>query len=259
MNTNIKKNNMNKFESDYKNLLLNILNHGTVTKNRTGVTTTTSFNQVLNINLKDGFPIITGKKIFYNKGMYEYIWFKEGMHTTNYLNEHDIFWWDQYADAKGNLGKVYGYQLRSFNGEYDQLDYVIREINSNSRRAHITLWNPTELNEMALPPCYTGFDFVRINDTLNMSMDFRSSDAFLGLPYDIIVGALFLHEVAKFCELKVGTLGLSLKNVHIYENHIDQVLYYIGLKHNDDLPTLMKGRVLTYYESGPIIKVKLNN
>ena len=236
-----------------------ILTYGELTHNRTGVKTLTSFNQVLNIDLQEGFPIITAKKVFYDKGLHEYIWFKEGMHTTRYLNEHDIRWWNQYANDHGDLGKVYGYQLRSFNGEFDQLDYVIKQINLNSRRAHITLWNPTELEEMALPPCYTGFDFVRVNGTLNMSMDFRSSDAFLGLPYDIIVGALLLHEVASFCELKVGKLGLSLKNVHIYENHVDQVNQYLKLPHVNSLPTLMQNRILTYYEQGPLILAEMNN
>jgi thymidylate synthase len=218
---------MSKFEEDYQNLIKKVLK-GEVTTNRTGIDAITIFNTSMNINLREGFPILTGKKMFFDKAYHEFIWFIEGMVTTTYLKANGIHWWDEYADKNGNLGKTYGYQLRKYNGEFDQLEYAINEIRNNSRRAHITLWNPSELNQTALPVCYTGFDFVRINDTLHMSMDFRSSDVFLGLPYDIIVGALMLHKVAKHCDLRVGMLGINLKNAHIYENHLIQVNEYLN-------------------------------
>lgn len=250
---------MSKFEKDYKRLLQNCLRYGELKENRTDSKTISLFNQSMNINLKEGFPIITGKKIFFKKGFYEYRWIREGMHTTNYLNQHDIHWWNQYANDRGDLGKVYGYQLRNFNGEFDQLDYIYREIKSNSRRACITFWNPTELNEMALPPCYTSGTFVRINNKLNFSLKFRSSDLFLGLPYDIIFGALLLHDVAKFCELEVGLLGLQLDDAHIYENHIDAVKKYLK-RTIHSLPELNdKHNDISTYLCGPLIKAELNN
>jgi thymidylate synthase len=250
---------MSKFEQDYKALLGNTLGCGEIKENRTGVDTITGFNQSMNIDLSKGFPIVTGKKVFFKKGFHEYRWFREGMHTINYLNRHDIHWWDQYANNKGDLGKVYGYQLRNFNGSFDQLEYVFKEITMNTRRAHITLWNPTELKEMALPPCYTGFTFVRINNKLNMTMQFRSSDLFLGLPYDIIVGALFLHDVAKFCDLEVGWLGLQIDEPHIYTNHVEAVKKYLD-RPTHVLPTLNdNNNNLSTFLSGPLIKAELNN
>jgi thymidylate synthase len=250
---------MSKFERDYKVLLNNALSHGESKSNRTDVKTLTLFNQCMNIDLREGFPIVTSKKVFFKKGYHEYIWMRDGMHTTKYLNEYDIHWWNQYANDKGDLGKVYGYQLRNFNGVFDQLDYVYKEIRSNTRRAHITLWNPTELNEMALPPCYTGFTFVRINNKLNMSIKFRSSDLFLGLPYDIIVAALMLHDVAKFCDLEPCLLGLQIDDAHIYENHIDQVNKYLN-RPTHALPKLNdKNNEISDYLFGPLIKAELNN
>ena len=250
---------MSKFEIDYKDLLRRVMWSGSSKDNRTGVKAITGFNESITIDLSKGFPIVTGKKIFFKKGFHEYRWFREGMHTINYLNRHNIHWWNQYANEKGDLGKVYGYQLRNFDGHFDQLEYAFNEIKNNTRRAHITLWNPTELKEMALPPCYTGFTFVRINNKLNMTMQFRSSDLFLGLPYDIIVGALLLHDVSKFCDIEVGLLGLQLDEPHIYENHIEPIRKYLD-QPIYTLPKLNdKNTNLSQYVSGPLIKTKLNN
>ena len=181
------------------------------------------------------------------------------MTTTNYLKQHDIHWWDKYADDKGKLGKTYGYQLRNYNGYFDQLDYVIKEIRMNSRRTHITLWNPTEINEVSLPVCYTGFTFVRIGSTLHMSMQFRSSDLFLGLPYDICLAALLLINVANFCDLMPGTLSLNLANAHIYENHTKQLQKYLDTKIYDLPIYSCLSRNLVKYESGEYIYAPLNN
>ena len=250
---------MSKFEKDYKILLNNVLKHGVRKENRTGVDTLMLFNQCMNIDLSEGFPILTAKKIFFKKGFHEYCWIRDGMHTTNYLNQHDIHWWDQYANNKGDLGKVYGYQLRNFGGSFDQLDYIYKELRMNTRRAVFSLWNPTELNEMALPPCYVSGTFVRENNKLHLSIKFRSSDLFLGLPYDIIFGALLLHDVAKFVELEVGLLGLQLDDAHIYENHIEGVEKYLNRPINT-LPKLNdKHNDISTYLCGPLIKVPLNN
>ena len=249
---------MSKFESDYKKLLKRVLTHGTVTKNRTGINTITSFGEELTIDLAKGFPIVTGKKIFFDKALHEYLWIKDGGTKIKYLNDHGIMWWDSYADSDGSLGNTYGYQLRCFNGEEDQLMKAIQEIKNNSRRAYITMWNPSDLHKQVLPCCYTGITFVRIGYELNLSIDFRSSDIFLGLPYDIIFGALLLSDVAEFCELTVGKLKMNLNNAHLYVNNVIPTKIYLD-EPIYKLPTLLKGgREISEYKSGPYIEAILN-
>jgi len=249
---------MSKFESDYKKLIRRVLTHGTVTKNRTGVNTITSFGEQLTIDLTKGFPIVTAKKVFFDKALHEYLWIKDGGTTIKYLNLHNIKWWDSYADLNGSLGKTYGYQLRNFNGKEDQLMYAINQIKNNSRRAHITMWNPSDLQEQVLPCCYTGITFVRIGNELNMNIDFRSSDIFLGLPYDIIFGALLLHDTADFCELNVGKLKMNLNNAHIYSNNVIPAKVYLD-EPMYKLPGLLyDNRVLSPYKSGLYIEAVLN-
>ena len=136
--------------------------------------------------------------------------------ALSHVNDNNVNWWDGFA-KNNKLGKIYGYQIRNYNGSFDQIKYVINEINNNSRRALITLWNPSELKEQALPCCYTQLNFVRINNKLNMSINFRSSDLFLGLPYDIIFAALFLHTIANECNLEANILGLNIADAHIYK------------------------------------------
>jgi len=249
---------ISKFEQDYKDMLKRILEHGTLSENRTGVDALVNFSEKIVVDLKDGFPIVTGKKIFFDKAYHEYRWMRDGLTTTTYLKQHDIHWWDKYANAKGELGKTYGYQLRSYNGNVDQLMDAINEVNLNSRRAYITMWNPSDLNQQALPCCYTSFNFVRIGDVVNMTMNFRSSDTFLGLPYDFIVGSLLLYDVAGFCELKVGKIAFNLDNAHIYSNHIEQVRQYLA-EETFALPSFrIKTQKIYNYQSGPYIEAILN-
>lgn len=249
---------MNEFENNYKALLHKAYCEGINKQNRTGVNCYSLFGEVLKVDLTKGFPILTGKKIDFKKAYHEYIWFKEGLITTNYLKQHDINWWDDYADEKGNLGKTYGYQLRNYNGEIDQLMYIINEINNNSRRAHITLWNPSELNDVKLPVCYTDFTFVRQNANLNMTMHFRSSDAFLGLPYDIIVGALLLIEVSAFTELIPKEIMFVFDDIHLYDNHIDAYHKYVEAE-TYDLPLYSREqKTLIGYIHSDFIYAKLN-
>lgn len=245
----------NIFEQQYKVLLMETLLSGSVCKNRTGVNTYKKFNQTLNINLEYGFPIVTGKKIFFDKALAEFNWMYQGKTDLDFLHKNNIKWWDDFA-INGKLGKVYGYQIKHFNGVFNQIDYVIKEIKNNTRRAIITLWNPTDLKEQALPCCYTQFNFVRDNNKLNMVMHFRSSDLFLGLPYDIIVGALFLITIAKECGLSPSILGLNLADAHIYENHKEQVIAY-NKKPVYLLPKLTKNYNLINYNCGSLIKVPL--
>lgn len=254
---------MNKFEQDYHRLLLDVSYNGSIEKNRTGIKTICSFNKSLTIDLNEGFPIITGRKIFFDKAYHEYIWIKEGLTKLTYLHKHNIFWWDKYADDKGNLGKTYGYQLRNFNGEIDQLEYINSSImfEERSRRLHVTFWNPSELNETVLPPCYTGMTFMIQGNMLNMSFQLRSSDLMLGLPYDIVVMSLFLHNIAEFHDLKPNLLGVQITDAHIYRNHDFQLNEYLN-RDIYKLPKLIKDKKNNYklenYIYGKHIIIPLN-
>lgn len=246
------------FEKAYKELLKECSLTGSINKNRTSVDTIKLFNRTLNINLTHGFPIVTGKKIFFNKALAEFLWIYNGKTDLKFLNDNGINWWDSFA-KEGELGKIYGHQIRNFNDKFDQIKYVIEEIKANSRRAVISLWNPTDLEEQALPCCYTQMTFVRDNENLNLAIDFRSSDLFLGLPYDIIFGALLLTTIARQTGLNPNILGLNLKDAHIYENHRDQVREYCKTPIYK-LPRLLEteeGFKIEDYKSGGVIKAKL--
>lgn len=252
----------NTFEVHYKRLLQEALFFGELKPNRTGVDTLYLFNKSLTIDLTQGFPILTSKRIFFDKALAEYNWMTQGLTHLTYLHQHGITWWDEFADEKGYLGKTYGYQMRSFNGEVDQFDYLHREIKANSRRAHMTLWNPSELNETKLPPCYTGFTFSRCGDNLNMTIQLRSSDMFLGLPYDIIVASLMLTDIAKFNDLTPKNVGLQITDAHLYVNHLDQTREYIKNPIHSLPELLIKPngeRLLVDYQTEELIKAKLNN
>lgn len=248
------------FEDDYKELLAKAITIGSLEPNRTKVDAYTLFGETLKFNcVGDLVPIITGKRIFYKKAWYEYQWIKQGGTTTKYLNEHKINWWNQYADSNGYLGKTYGYQLRNFNGEFDQLQYVVNQIKFGSRRAHISLWNPCDLKEQALPCCYTGLTFraTRKGELLNLSINFRSSDLFLGFPYDALFAYFLLQDVARETEKRIGEIQFVFVDAHVYANHLEQVEEYLSLP-TYNLPAYIHGPHLNY-KHGPFIKAKLNN
>lgn len=250
---------MSNFEKKYKKLLLQCLSNNSLTNNRTNTKTYKLFNKFINIDLTKGFPILTSKKIFFDKALAEFKWMYKGRTDLKYLQDNNIKWWNDFANDNKELGKVYGHQIRNFGYEIDQIKYAIQEINNNTRRAIITLWNPCDLNDQALPCCFTQFNFVRINNKLNMTMAFRSSDLFLGLPYDIIVGALFLITISNKCNLQPHTLGINIADAHIYENHLNQVKKYCNNKMHP-LPILF-GDYNNYniknYISESFIKAKL--
>lgn len=242
------------FEKNYRRLLAEIFVNGEELKNRTGVNAITLFNQAMNIDVRQGFPIITGKQIFFDKAVAEFEWMYNGRTDTEFLNERNVKWWNKFA-VDGDTGKTYGYQIRRFNGYLDQLERVVEEITSNSRRAIITFWNPCDVQ--ILPPCYTTFTFVRVGSFLNMQMNIRSSDVFLGLPYDICIGALFLYKIAGECGLIARELGLSLANAHIYVNHLAGVRQYMNQK-TYTLPYLVGYDSLMGYRSSAFIPATLN-
>lgn len=253
-----------RYEVQYRKLIKEIAKEGHLKENRTGVKTLCLFNKSLTINIRDSFPILTAKKIFFEKALAEYNWMILGLRTTNYLHENNIRWWDEYADSKGDLRITYGTSLRNFNNETDQLDYIHKEIRNNSRRAHVSLWEANRLEEALLPPCLTGFTFMRINNSLNMSLQIRSSDVFLGLPYDIILAALFLIDVAKFNELTPNEIGVQITDAHLYTNHNEAVKKYLNNPIKYPEPILYihpetKEKSLVRYKSLPFIEAKMNN
>lgn len=248
---------MNKFEKDYRNLLHNVITSGNYEKARQGINTVFSINENLVIDLKQGFPILTGKKVFFKKAQAEYMWIREGGTTLNYLHEHGVTWWDEFA-VNGTIPKTYGSQLRSFNNEVDQLEYVINEVRLGSRRAIISLWNPSDLKDQTLPCCYHSLQFIKNGPLLDLIVTFRSSDVFLGLPYDIVVFALMLIDIANFTDLIPNKIHLNLGNAHLYENHMKQALEYMS-RPTHCLPTYnYETKDLIGYKYEPFIKAKLN-
>lgn len=248
------------FENRYKNVLKRCLLANNLTDNRTGEPTYYSFAERIRIDLNKGFPILTGKKIFFDKAYHEFVWFINGDTNIEYLKANGINWWNEYADERGNLGPVYGKQLKNF-GCINQLDYVIGEIKNRTRRAVVSLWNPPELPDMALPPCFFSFVFSQFDGKLNMDMTLRSSDLFLGLPYDIVMAALFLTYIAQRTDLDPNLININMVDAHIYKSHKPAVEEYLA-RPTYKLPTLKTGSgapVLENYSHLGLIKAEMFN
>jgi thymidylate synthase len=231
---------MKNFEANYKELLLNVLKENTLNKNRTGDDSYSSFALNLKHDLNNGFPLLTSKKMFLKNFIHELIWFINGDTNINYLKQNNVNIWDKWADKNNNLGPTYGYQLRNFNGEKDQLKDLIFNLKNDktSRRHLITLWNPLQLNLMALPPCYHALQFyVDNNDNLSLNVSMRSGDLFIGVPYDFALLSALLLVVAKETNLKAKFVNLNITDCHIYKNHLYNVIDYINLP-THDLPQL---------------------
>lgn len=208
----------------YKDLVKDILENGTPSNDRTGTGTLSVFGRQLRFDLQKGFPIVTLKKTFWKGVLLELLWILQGNTNTKFLNSHGVKIWDSWSNENGDLGPVYGKQLRDFSG-IDQLKEVLNQIktNPNSRRIIYTLWNPGELDQMALPPCVgliTQF-YVR-NGKLSCQTYQRSADTFLGVPFDIASYACLTHLIANECGLEVGDLVYTFGDAHIYNNHISQ-------------------------------------
>lgn len=212
----------------YLDLLNNILNTGTLKNDRTGTGTLSIFAHQMRFPLDQGFPLLTTKKLHLKSIIHELLWFIKGETNIKYLNENGVRIWNEWADENGELGPVYGHQWRSWKGAdgkpIDQLQEVIRQIKENpdSRRLIVSAWNPSDINRMALPPCHILFQFYVANGKLSCQLYQRSTDVFLGLPFNIASYALLTMMVASVCNLELGEFIHTSGDVHLYSNHIEQ-------------------------------------
>ncbi len=212
----------------YLDLVQNILDHGVKKGDRTGTGTLSMFGYQMRFNLQDGFPSLTTKKLHFKSIIYELIWFLNGDTNIKYLNDHGVRIWDEWADERGELGPVYGAQWRSWNTgdgrSVDQISQVIEQIktNPNSRRLIVSAWNVAEIENMALPPCHTLFQFYVANGRLSCQLYQRSADVFLGVPFNIASYALLTMMIAQVCDLEAGDFVHTLGDAHLYLNHLEQ-------------------------------------
>lgn len=212
----------------YLDLLRHVLEHGTVKDDRTGTGTRSVFGWQMRFDLRDGFPLVTTKKLHLRSIVHELLWFLKGETNIAYLRDHKVSIWDEWADDAGELGPVYGKQWRRWAGadgiEIDQIRWVVEEIrrNPDSRRLIVSAWNVSELPQMALMPCHTLFQFYVADGRLSCQLYQRSGDIFLGVPFNIASYALLTHMVAQVCDLEVGDFVHTLGDAHLYSNHIDQ-------------------------------------
>lgn len=213
----------------YLDLLQTVLKEGIHKEDRTETGTTSIFGYQMRFNMDDGFPCLTTKKLHLKSIIYELLWFLRGDTNIAYLKEHGVSIWDEWADANGDLGHIYGYQWRSwpdYNGGFiDQISEAIKTIKENpdSRRIIVSAWNVADLDKMNLPPCHAFFQFYVANGRLSLQLYQRSADIFLGVPFNIASYALLLHMVAQVTGLKAGDFVHTLGDAHIYSNHIEQV------------------------------------
>jgi len=217
----------------YLELLQDILDNGADTGDRTGTGTRSVFGRQLRFDLREGFPLITTKKVFTKGIIRELLWFIRGDCNIEYLNRNGVRIWDEWADENGDLGPVYGAQWRNYQGVDDQGDHTsvdqLAEVieglknNPNGRRHIISAWNVPQIPDMALPPCHCLMQFKVYDGVLNLQLYQRSADVFLGVPFNIASYALLLAMVAQVTGLEAGEFIHTFGDVHIYNNHMDQV------------------------------------
>ncbi|MBB5073135.1 thymidylate synthase [Bartonella callosciuri] len=212
----------------YLDLLSHVLNQGIDRADRTGVGTRSVFGYQMRFDLQDGFPLLTTKKLHLRSIIYELLWFLKGDTNIAWLKEHGVSIWDEWADEKGNLGPIYGYQWRSWpthDGRHiDQIRNLLAMIKKNpdSRRLIVSAWNPALIEEMMLPPCHCLFQFYIADGKLSCQLYQRSADIFLGVPFNIASYALLTMMIAQVCGLKVGDFIHTLGDAHLYSNHFEQ-------------------------------------
>lgn len=213
----------------YLDLLRHILDHGTKKEDRTGTGTISTFGYQMRFNLEEGFPLVTTKKVHLKSIIYELLWFLRGDTNVKWLQQHGVRIWNEWADADGSLGHIYGYQWRSWpdysGGSIDQISRAVHDIchNPDSRRIIVSAWNVADLDRMNLPPCHAFFQFYVADGRLSCQLYQRSADCFLGVPFNIASYALLTQMMAHVCDLRPGDFIHTLGDAHIYLNHLDQV------------------------------------
>ncbi len=213
----------------YLDLMRHVRDHGTSKTDRTGTGTLSVFGYQMRFDLAKGFPLLTTKKLHLRSIIYELLWFLTGNTNIQYLQDNGVKIWDEWADENGELGPVYGHQWRSWpdgkGGTIDQISQLIDMIQKNpdSRRLLVSAWNVAEVNNMALPPCHTLFQFYVADGKLSCQLYQRSADIFLGVPFNIASYALLTMMVAQVCNLRPGDFIHTFGDAHIYSNHLDQV------------------------------------
>ena len=212
----------------YLNMLNRILTEGVRKEDRTGTGTISIFGHQERYDLKDGFPLLTTKKLHLKSIIYELLWFLKGDTNVHYLQEHGVRIWNEWADEQGELGPVYGHQWRSWpdykGGTIDQIQQVVDTLkhNPDSRRMMVSAWNVAEVNQMALPPCHTMFQFYVANGRLSLQLYQRSADTFLGVPFNIASYALLLQMMAQVTGFEPGEFIHTTGDTHLYVNHLAQ-------------------------------------
>ena len=259
----------------YHDLLADVLENGDDRGDRTGVGARSVFGRQMRFDLRDGFPLVTTKKLHIRSIIHELLWFIAGDTNIRYLNENGVTIWDEWADANGDLGPVYGKQWRSWpapdGSTIDQLARVLEEIRRNpaSRRLVVSAWNPAEIDDMALPPCHCLFQFFVSNGRLSCQLYQRSADVFLGVPFNIASYALLTEMVAQASGLKAGAFVHTLGDAHLYHNHFDQARLQLTrtpralptLRLNPEIRNLFEFRyddiAVDGYEADPTIKAPI--
>ncbi len=227
----------------YHDLLQHLLDNGVKKEDRTGTGTYSVFGHQMRFNLAEGFPLMTTKKLHTRSIFIELLWFLKGDTNISYLKENGVSIWDEWADENGNLGPVYGYQWRSWpNPDGTSTDQIVNLVNGlknnpNSRRHIVSAWNPSFIEDMALPPCHCLFQFYVAEGKLSCQLYQRSCDTFLGVPFNIASYALLVHMIAQVCDLEVGDFVWTGGDVHLYSNHVDQANLQLTREHRA-LPTL---------------------
>jgi thymidylate synthase len=212
----------------YLDLMRQVLEHGNRKSDRTGTGTLSTFGWQMRFDLAGGFPLLTTKKLHLKSIVCELLWFLQGSTNVRWLQQHGVGIWDEWADADGELGPVYGYQWRNWEApdgrKIDQIAQVIESIRNNpdSRRHIVTAWNPADIGRMKLPPCHAFFQFYVAAGRLSCQMYQRSADIFLGVPFNIASYSLLTLMVAQVCNLKPGEIVLALGDAHLYLNHLQQ-------------------------------------
>ncbi|MDR0971388.1 MAG: thymidylate synthase [Bacteroidales bacterium] len=259
----------------YLNLLQHILDNGVEKEDRTNTGTISCFGYQFRCNLKEGFPLLTTKKLHTRSIIYELLWFIKGDTNIKYLNDNNVTIWDEWADSNGDLGPIYGKQWREWQtkqgNKIDQLSNLINDIKNNpsSRRLLVSAWNVGEISSMALPPCHILFQFYVANNTLSCQLYQRSADVFLGVPFNIASYSLLTYMIAQECNLEVGEFIHTFGDVHLYSNHISQAkeqllrepLPLCQLRLNPEIKSIFDFKYedieILNYKSHPAIKAKV--